>query len=130
MNQEQEEPLCISCLHPNVEEAHFCEKCGAPLDSYASTAPFEQIYAQGHVFRAATEGKPRLIVVLGVWLICLPGILSAFILGPLSVKHSDSWLGAIVFTIIGLLPAALIFLSTRRYLASRNTTKYDTTTIN
>jgi len=123
MIQEQEKPLCISCLHPNAEEAHFCEKCGAPLDSYASTAPFEQIFAQGHAFRAATEGRPRLIVVIGIWLIFLPGVLSAIILGPLSVKHSGSWLGAIVFTLFGILSAALIVLSTRRYIASRTTTK-------
>ena len=120
MSPEDDQPLCISCLHPNPEEIHFCEKCGAPLDSYASTAPFEQIYSQGHVFRATTHGRPRFIVVLGVWLIFFPVVLSAVILGPLSLSYSGSWLGALVFTAIGILSGTFIFQSTKRYLASRH----------
>jgi len=123
MNPEDDRPLCLSCLHPNPEDIHFCEKCGAPLDSYASTAPFEQIYSQGNVFRAAAHGKPHLIVVFGVWLIFFPCVISAVILGPLSLSYSGSWGGALFFVFIGFLSAAFIFQSTKSYLASRHDAK-------
>lgn len=64
-----EKQLCLGCLCPNDPAAHFCSDCGAPLSSYAATAPFERIFAEGHVYRKAV-GEPRnLIVVLGIWLI-------------------------------------------------------------
>ena len=67
--ENESEQLCVNCLAPNETNAHFCEKCGAPLTSYAATGPFEHIFAEGHVYREAAE-KPRcFIVVLGIWLI-------------------------------------------------------------
>jgi ribosomal protein L40E len=66
---EPERQLCISCVAPNDPAAHFCVKCGAPLTSYAATAPFEHLFAEGHVYRQAAERPQRLIVVLGIWLI-------------------------------------------------------------
>jgi hypothetical protein len=120
MTPEQDTPLCLSCLHPNGEEAHFCVKCGAPLDSYAATAPFEQIYAEGHAFRSATQGKPSLIVVLGIWILFLPGVVAGIFIGPLTLMYSGSWIGMIVFAGFGCLSAALIYLTTRRYLQARS----------
>lgn len=64
-----EKHLCVSCMFPNETFAHFCAKCDTPLSSYASTAPFERIFAEGHVYREATERPRNLIVVLGIWLI-------------------------------------------------------------
>lgn len=64
-----EKQLCISCMAPNDPSAHFCAKCGAPLSSYASTGPFESIFAEGAVCRQAAECPRKLFVVLGVWLI-------------------------------------------------------------
>jgi hypothetical protein len=62
------EQLCISCLAPNKPSAHFCSKCGAPLSSYATIAPFEHLFAEGFIFRQATERPRNVITVLGVWL--------------------------------------------------------------
>lgn len=64
-----EKQLCLSCVFPNEPSAHFCSKCGAPLSSYAATGPFEQLFAEGHIYRQAAERPRRLIVVLGIWLI-------------------------------------------------------------
>ena len=123
MTPEDDQPLCVSCLHPNPEGLHFCEKCGAPLSSYASTAPFEQIYSQGHVFRAAAHGKPCLIVVLGVWLIFLPCIVMAAFIGIQAISYSGSWGTALFFAAIGVLSAAFIYQTTVRYIASRHHSK-------
>ena len=62
-------PLCLNCLTPNEASDHFCSKCGAPMTSYAATAPFESLFAEGHVYRQATEKPRNLVVVLGIWMI-------------------------------------------------------------
>jgi hypothetical protein len=64
-----EKQLCVSCMAPNEPSAHFCAKCGAPLSSYASTGPFEHLFAEGAVYRQAAERPRSLIVVVGIWLI-------------------------------------------------------------
>lgn len=65
----KEEELCTQCMTGNRPGSHFCCKCGAPLSSYAATAPFEAIFAEGHAFRRAAEQPQRLIVVMGIWVI-------------------------------------------------------------
>jgi MFS-type transporter involved in bile tolerance (Atg22 family) len=56
-------------MFPNAPGAHFCDKCGAPMSSYAATGPFESLFAEGHVYRQATERPRSLLVVLGIWII-------------------------------------------------------------
>jgi ribosomal protein L40E len=65
----EEQELCAQCMTDNRPGTHFCRKCGAPLSSYAATGPFESLFAEGHVYRRATEQPQRLIVLLGIWLI-------------------------------------------------------------
>lgn len=56
-DDEKEFELCISCLEPNKPGAHFCPKCGTPLSSWSSTAPFESIFAQGDFMRKVMWGE-------------------------------------------------------------------------
>lgn len=80
--------LCLSCLHPNRQNAHFCGKCGAPLTSYSATAPFESIFAEGHLYRAAVENPRHWMVLAGIWFyfgtLALGGILTV-------VKGLEDW---------------------------------------
>lgn len=62
-----EQELCLSCLHLNGPDAHFCGECGAPLTSYSATAPFESIFAEGHFYRRAVERPESWLVLAGVW---------------------------------------------------------------
>ena len=64
-----EQELCIECMAGNRPGSHFCCKCGAPLTSYAATGPFESLFAEGHIYRKATDRPHRFIIVLGIWLI-------------------------------------------------------------
>ncbi len=66
-NEEQE--LCTQCMTDNRPGSDFCRECGSPISSYAATGPFESLFAEGHVFRRATENPQRLIVVLGMWML-------------------------------------------------------------
>ena len=67
--ENQERELCPSCLAPNHPGTHFCSDCGAPLSSYAATAPFVSLFAEGHAYRQAVEKPRNWIVLLGIWLL-------------------------------------------------------------
>ena len=102
-----------NCMAPNEPSAHFCTKCGAPLSSYASTGPFESLFAEGAVYRQAA-GRPRkLIVVLGVWLIFIPMMLS----GLAILNAGFGFFGALGGVAIIAVSGAMIWKTTRNYLA-------------
>lgn len=70
-------PICPHCLAPLGQFDHFCPKCAGPVTALASTAPMGQIYSAGRAYRlAVTDKRPRGIVVLAMWLIFGPGLLS------------------------------------------------------
>ncbi|MFT4691779.1 MAG: hypothetical protein ACI9OD_004005 [Limisphaerales bacterium] len=85
-DEDDDREICFQCMEANVVGSHFCAGCGAPLSSYASTAPFESIFAQGHVFRRAIEQPQRRIVMIGLWVLFAPGALG------LALLAVDFWL--------------------------------------
>jgi predicted amidophosphoribosyltransferase len=75
--------ICISCLETNLPETAFCMHCGTPLTSYAATAPFESIFAEGDFWRKAVrqaEEKPARRILIEGFLILM---VLAFLLGLL-----------------------------------------------
>jgi hypothetical protein len=115
-----EKQLCVSCMAPNEPAAHFCSGCGAPLSSYASTAPFESVFAEGSVYRAAAERPQKLVVVLGIWLIfgtmALEGITSV-------VMMQDGGEAGFFFRILGagmtVISVAMLWKTTRNYVTRK-----------
>lgn len=107
--------LCVSCMFPNAPSAHFCAKCGAPMTSYAATGPFESLFAEGHVYRQATERPRGLVVVLGIWFIfgvmALVGVMMLFI--GREVGFQSVALGAFVLPI----SLVIIWKTTRSYFS-------------
>ncbi len=70
-------PLCPHCLAPLGPFDHFCPKCAGPVTAIASMDPMGQIYSAGRAYRlAATDKKPKGIVVLGMWLVFGPSFLA------------------------------------------------------
>ena len=80
-SEEKEKILCPSCLHPHDEILTFCENCGAPFGSLSTVGPLERIYAEGAAYRQAVSGPRKPIVLVGMWVISLPGALML----PLSI---------------------------------------------
>ena len=105
--------LCLHCLAPNDPSAHFCAKCGAPLTSYASTAPFESVFAQGSVFREGAQHPKKLVVVLGMWLVFGAMIGAGILTFILKGEGSARIMGALMVVI----SAAILWKTTRNYLA-------------
>jgi len=117
LTEANEQQLCVSCLTPNDPAAHFCLKCGAPLSSYASTGPFESLFAEGSVYRSAAERPQKLIVVLGIWLIfgmmTLAGVLLIVTGRATGLVYSIG--GGIMLAIAPV----MIWKTTRNYLARK-----------
>ena len=68
--------LCPHCAASNDPAADFCARCGAPLSVIASTDPLRSTLSEGFLYREATRGAPKRIVVAGIWLVFLPGLAS------------------------------------------------------
>ena len=66
--------LCPHCAASNAPLADFCARCGAPLSVIAMTDPLRETLSAGFLYREATRGAPKRIVVIGIWLIFLPGL--------------------------------------------------------
>lgn len=75
--------ICPHCATDVGEFDHFCPKCGGPITAYASIDPLGQVYSAGRAYqRAAWTAKPRRIIVIGIWLIFGPQILTLFLAVP------------------------------------------------
>lgn len=74
--------ICISCLKTNPPGTHFCRHCGTPLTSFAATAPFESMFAEGDFWRKALQkgqgNKRRRILALLFLVIMGVGLLLGF----------------------------------------------------
>ena len=68
--------LCPHCAASNLPAADFCARCGAPLSVIASTDPLRSTLSEGFLYREATGGTPKRIVLVGIWLLFLPGLSS------------------------------------------------------
>jgi len=79
-----ESMICPTCHTLNVPGVAFCRRCGGPLGFISTIGPLETAYAEGFAYRQAVQGRPKFIVVLGMWLIFFP-ILVTMIAFSLSI---------------------------------------------
>ncbi len=70
-----EKITCVSCLAQNKQFDAFCHNCGSPIGAVAAIDPLQRIQTEGFFFRKMLEGRPKPIVLLGVWIIFLPLLL-------------------------------------------------------
>ncbi len=118
MDEHEEHELCTQCLTGNQPGSDFCCKCGAPLSAYAAIGPFERLFAEGHVYRRASEQPQRLIVVVGMWI-----IFGGMALGGAAVAAMGFESGDAVSILPGLalltFSAVIITKTTRNYRRRR-----------
>lgn len=127
-SESDESITCVSCMTPNRPTDALCRKCGYPISSTAHLDPLQTIQTEGLLLRKALEGRPKLIVLLGVWILFLPvlvvgaGSAIYFVLNPRG--YSDLiFFGAM----LGLSYAAFIILYriTRNYFTIRKSRSPD-----
>ena len=64
--------LCPSCQTANRDFESFCRNCGFPVGATATLDPIKSIQTEGLVFRKALEGRPKPVVLAGIWIMFLP----------------------------------------------------------
>jgi hypothetical protein len=65
--------VCLHCAESVGPFDHFCPQCGGPNTAHAAIDPLGQVLTAGWGYRNAIE-TPRLIVVIGIWLIFGPAL--------------------------------------------------------
>lgn len=75
LDEALDQPLCPHCLAEISPRDHFCPKCNGPISSHALIDPLGSIYATAHGYSNAMRGRPRWIVLIGVWLLLGPSFL-------------------------------------------------------
>lgn len=109
-------PVCPSCFSPIEDYFDYCPNCDVPLSQFSTADPLKTIRSEGEMFRRGVKG-PSLLVVIGMWLIFLPGLLIAFmVLGE--VGNSRIYVTAavgIMFWFYG----SILFKVTSRYLKAK-----------
>jgi hypothetical protein len=119
-----EEIICPSCLAPNASFTSFCDSCGAPIGTTATLDPIQSINTQGFLFRKALEGRPKPIVLVGLWLMFFPALLGSLyaaiclILNRTSVADFFFW----VFVGFAYVAFVILYRVTRNYLTARRET--------
>lgn len=69
---------CRSCYTVNEKLEVFCQQCGLPLDPTAATVgPSNVGETPDDVFLKKRARRPKLVVVLGLWLIFFPFLVHA-----------------------------------------------------
>ncbi len=66
---EESIPICPCCLAPiegDVFVVQFCGKCFAPIGGLAAINPFERIFAQGYIWRAAVTRPTKKVTLIAV----------------------------------------------------------------
>jgi hypothetical protein len=118
---ETERIVCPSCAALIGANEVFCPECNAPISLIANADPLQSIRTEGFLLGKATEGKPKPIVLIGVWVMFFPGlIISALV--SFSIIYGGSGTGASGFLFfwggIGLsvVFAVILFKVTRNYL--------------
>ena len=120
--QNEELVLCPKCLLANSPSSAFCTDCGAPIGFVSTIDPIQHIHAEGFAYRSAVDGPPSLIILIGMWLIFAPMLLSA----PIFIFTEPNLLmKKIIFVPWTLLPACILYRTTKNYLVKRERAKIE-----
>jgi hypothetical protein len=116
--------LCRHCIRPYAPGAHFCPRCGAPLDVFAMTAPYERIYANTWLRGLAAHHPShwtQVVTILGAALGAALQLVAFLIAWP---RMDPPLLAVGLFALTDLLALAVIALAVYqlRALLSRGPT--------
>ena len=116
--------ICLSCMMPNDGMDNSCRNCGAALSTGSSLDPVQTLQNEGALLRKAVSARPKLIVLIGTWILFVPWIVGTIFL---EIQILENWDGlpSMVFFLLGValfLAAVIIIYSvTRNYQRARET---------
>jgi hypothetical protein len=97
----------------------FCRHCNTWLVSTGNLNPLQQIVSEGAIYGKAVEGKPKLIVLIGIWVIFLMpmilGALFAFSVIAEGEKGADSFIFYLFSIASSCFSFVMIYRGTKNY---------------
>src|SRR5256885_15451031 len=99
---DHESIACPTCLTHHSRPKDFCENCGAPLGMMSTLDPINAIRAESFMLdRAVTMQRPKLIILVGIWILFLPALLIAFFIAGDQIFAGGAF-GSFLFFWIGI----------------------------
>jgi len=113
--------VCPECGSRVGSDRDICPICNAAIGIAGNLDPMSAIQGEGRALVKATEGRPKFIVVFGVWLIFLPMLIgsAAVSFDVVSTGTGSGASGFIFFwggIALSIMSAAFLFKVTRNYL--------------
>jgi hypothetical protein len=124
--EQNETSICPACLEPNNVFEAFCQSCGSPIGGISTLDPIQSIQTQGFLFRKAVDERPRLIVVVGMWILFFPALLASVYAAVKLISAGGGLPNFIFFwAFVGLGYASIVILYrvTKNYVRSSTTEK-------
>ena len=74
INADRDIKPCMACFAPNDVDAEICVECGARFGESNVLQPLNVARAEGQIYQKLALGdkRPRLPVLIGVWVMFLP----------------------------------------------------------
>ncbi len=109
--------LCPSCLQGVPYADSLCPHCGAPISGTAGMAPWERTLAEGFIYRSAVANPRKPIVLIGVWLVFLPVLVTnGFVIGR-EIQRNDFRNEARWFSVfMAVISVVILYQTTSNYL--------------
>ena len=110
---------CVSCLAQNKSVATFCEECGAPIGATATIDPLQTIRTEAFLLDKAIQRPPRLIVLLGIWLVHFPVLVASIGVAIYMILYGSGITGFLFFWVMIALccyAVVVLYRVTRNYL--------------
>jgi len=108
--------LCPCCLKEVPYRNNLCPHCGAPVSGIAGLMPWEQVLAEGYIYRQAVEKPRRPVILMGMWMLFFPNLIMAAVM--LDVARRGDYMGAVDFCTIAFwatISVAALYQTTRNY---------------
>jgi hypothetical protein len=116
-NENEPTFVCFSCMRPNEFGRQYCKFCNAPISQTSSSDPLQIAYGEGMAYRKAAEGKPKFVVVLGVWIIFFPTLIVSAVSAFDIMTYGEGTSGFLLFWVTFLLA---VFCSVMVYRVTKN----------
>jgi len=113
-SQSEGNVVCPKCLLSNSASAAFCAACGAPIGMVATIDPIQHIHAEGFAYRAAIDGPPNRIVLIGMWLVF--GSMALMGPGVLIGGSGMPLIQVIIFNLVSVCSIVILYRTTRNYI--------------
>jgi hypothetical protein len=119
-NEFEEGTVCPACAAFIGINEVFCPECRAPISLLSNTDPLQRIQAEGFLYGKVVDARPKPVILIGVWVLCLPWALLAVGFGLSFLSEAEgTGIGGFIFfwmwIAFAVIPTVILFKVTRNY---------------